>query len=81
MNTENMAMEHTADIVVELDAPLATVVLLHGNTAAGAEWLDANVDTDAQRWCGRVVCEHRYVADVVAGARAAGLEVETAVVI
>jgi hypothetical protein len=81
MSTENTTMEHTADIVVELDGPMATVALLHGNTPAGAEWLDANVAPDAQRWCGRVVCEHRYVADVVAGARAAGLEVETAVVL
>jgi hypothetical protein len=65
----------TADILVELDGPLATVALLHGNTPAGAEWLDANVDPADQRWCGRVLCEHRYVADIVEGARAAGLDV------
>jgi hypothetical protein len=65
-----------ADIVVELDGPMATVALLHGATPAGAEWLDANVDPDGQRWCGRVVCERRYVADVVNGARDAGLAVE-----
>jgi hypothetical protein len=67
----------TADIVVELDGPLATVALLNGATPAGADWLDTHVEPDAQRWAGRVVCEHRYVAAIVAGARAAGLNVET----
>ena len=67
----------TADIVVELDGPVATVALLNATTDAGREWLDANVDPAAQRWAGRVVCEHRYVADVVNGARAAGLVVDT----
>jgi hypothetical protein len=71
----------TADIVVELDGPLATVALLHGATPAGADWLDTHVEPDAQRWAGRVVCEHRYVAAIVEGARADGLSVETAVVI
>lgn len=68
-----------ADIVVEMETPLATVALLHGATDAGAEWLDEHTPADTQRWCGRVVCEHRYVADIVAGARADGLTVEAEV--
>lgn len=67
----------TADIVLEIESPTATVVLLNGTTEAGRQWLDANVYPEAQRWAGRVVCEHRYVADVVNGARADGLNVET----
>lgn len=65
----------TPDIVVEADGPMATVVTLHGETEAGRLWLDDNVDPEAPRWCGRVVCEHRYVADVVQGATCDGLAV------
>jgi len=66
-----------ADIVVEMDGPGATVALLNGATPAGADWLDTHVEPDAQRWGGRVVCEHRHVAAIVEGARADGLNVET----
>lgn len=66
----------TPDIVVEADGPMATVVALHGATEAGRAWLDDNVGPDAQRWCGRVACEHRYVAGVVDGAARDGLTVQ-----
>jgi hypothetical protein len=72
-------MSTPADIVVEIEHPLATVALLNGATPAGAEWLNEHTPADAQRWAGRVVCEHRYVADIVNGARADGLAVNTVV--
>lgn len=70
-------MSTPADIVVEMESPVATVALLHGATTAGAEWLATHIEPDAQRWAGRVVCEHRFVADIVAGATADGLNVNT----
>lgn len=69
-------VDATPDIVVEVDGPMATVVLLHGATDAGRDWLEEHIGEDAQRWAGRVVCERRYVADVVDGARGDGLWVE-----
>lgn len=69
-------VDTTPDIVVEVDGPMGTVVLLHGATDAGQAWLDERIGEDAQRWAGRVVCERRYVADVVDGARRDGLWVD-----
>jgi hypothetical protein len=64
----------TSDIRVE---NYGSIVLLRPATAAGREWLEANCDeNDYQPFGGgTLLCEPRYVADIVAGAREAGLEV------
>jgi hypothetical protein len=75
---ETAEIVRTPDIVLETDGPMPSVVLLHGATVAGAEWLDDHVFDESQRWAGRVVCETRYLADIVEGARSDGLWVELA---
>jgi hypothetical protein len=52
-----------------------SIFLLRPITKAGAEWIDDNIGDDAQ-WYGRaVVVEHRYIADIVDGARADGITI------
>lgn len=61
-----------ADIHVENHGSL---FLLHMETNAAREWIADNVSSEYQVWCGAIVVEPRYVQDIVAGAREAGLEV------
>jgi hypothetical protein len=64
----------TPDIRVENHG---SIVLLRPASAAGREWLEANCDRSGHQpfTGGTLLCEPRYVADIVAGARAVGLEV------
>jgi hypothetical protein len=64
----------TPDIRVENHG---SVVLLRTATPAGREWLEANCDQSGYQpfGGGTLLCEPRYVADIVAGACEAGLEV------
>jgi hypothetical protein len=60
-----------ADILVENHN---SVFLLRPNTLAGQSWLQENViGEETQLFGNAVVCEPRYVADVVFGARGEGL--------
>lgn len=54
-----------------------SILLLRPATPVGRTWLEAKCDrTGYQPFaCGTLLCEPRYVADIVAGARQAGLEV------
>jgi hypothetical protein len=54
-----------------------SIVLLRPATPAGREWLAANCDRSGYQpfTRGTLLCEPRYVADIVAGARQAGLGV------
>jgi hypothetical protein len=54
-----------------------SVVLLRPATPAGRAWLEANCDRSGYQPLGggTLLCEPRYVAVIVAGARGAGLEV------
>lgn len=53
-----------------------SIFLIHGVSDAGQAWLDENVgDDETQYWGKAVVCDFRYVADVVYGAIEAGLVV------
>lgn len=63
----------TADIRV---ADHGSLFVLEGETERGTEWLKTNLDEDVLRWgwTGFVV-EPRYVAPIVEGAIADGLEV------
>lgn len=62
-----------ADLYVQNEG---SIFLLRGVSDAGKTWLDDNIGDDAQTFGGAVVVEHRYIADIVAGAIDDGLEVE-----
>ena len=54
-----------------------SIVLLRPATPAAREWLETHCDLSGYQpfGGGTLLCEPRYVADIVAGAREAGLEV------
>jgi hypothetical protein len=52
----------------------SSVYLLRATSRRGQLWLDEHIFDDHQEWAGAIVVEHRYVVDIVAGAREAGLE-------
>jgi hypothetical protein len=52
-----------------------TIVLLQPLTRAANEWIAANLPADRLHYAGAIVIEPRYLADIVAGIRADGLEV------
>lgn len=52
-----------------------SICLLHLHTQSAREWVDENVDEDAQFFGGALVVEPRYVADLLEGMMAYGLEV------
>lgn len=53
-----------------------SIFIIAGITADGIEWLQAHLPEDAQRWGERgYVVEHRYISDIVDGARADGMVV------
>jgi hypothetical protein len=56
-----------------------SVVLLRPATVAGREWLKAHCDRSGYQpfTGGTLLCEPRFVAGIVAGARKAGLEVRS----
>lgn len=60
----------TADIRVQNEGSL---FVLYGETKAGRDWLEENLDPDGMRWATGFVVEHRYVEPIVEGAAADGL--------
>ena len=53
-----------------------SLFVLHPETPQGHEWIDDNIQGDeVQFWCGGVVVEPRYIADIVEGMKIDGLEV------
>lgn len=62
-----------ADLYVQNEG---SIFLLRGMTEAGHAWLKEHIGDDAQTFGGAIVVEHRFIADIVAGACADGLEVE-----
>jgi hypothetical protein len=63
-----------SDISFHRDSPLSNIVLITGESQAGAEWLAENVQ--AERWGGSIWCDVRMAAEIAEGAADAGLEVE-----
>jgi hypothetical protein len=56
-----------------------SIHVIYDRTPVGQEWLYDNVQTGGLgTWAGGIVCEPRYVSDIIAGARKAGLTVEVA---
>lgn len=60
------------DVTVEDHGSLAIFQPL---TPAAREWIDENVQEDAQWWCDGLVVEPRYADDLADGMMDAGLEV------
>jgi hypothetical protein len=53
-----------------------SIFLLRSMTEIGRDWLTEHIPDDATTWGGAIVVEHRFIADIVAGAQADGLNVE-----
>jgi hypothetical protein len=55
-----------------------SIYLLTPISETGQEWIDEHIPRDATMWgVNSVVVEHRYIEDIVEGARLDGLEVMT----
>jgi hypothetical protein len=52
-----------------------SIFLLRPMSSPGQDWLEANIQPDAQMFGNAVACEPRYVSDIVRGARVDGLAV------
>lgn len=52
-----------------------SIFLLRGATDAGEEWIVEHIPAEAQRWCGDIVVEHRYIGAIIDGAMNDGLEI------
>jgi hypothetical protein len=52
-----------------------TIYLLHPVTFAAEEWVAEHLPEDAQRLGNAIAVEHRYIRDIVDGARNDGLAV------
>jgi hypothetical protein len=84
MDTHQQLVVAVAQVMpaVAADAPdirvenYGSIVLLRPATPAGRAWLEANCDRSGYQpfTRGTLLCEPRYVADIVASAREAGLE-------
>ena len=49
-----------------------TVFLLEPEDDTEREWLDFNIGDDAMTWGDRIVVEHRYINDILAGLQGDG---------
>ena len=67
--------ENPADFLVTGEGPFTTVYLLHPLTDAAREWVAEHIPDDAQRLGNAIAVEHRYIRDIVDGARNDGLAV------
>lgn len=64
-----------ADFFVTGEGPFTTVYLLHPLTDAAREWVAEHLPEDAQRLGNGIAVEHRFIRDIVDGARNDGLAV------
>lgn len=54
-----------------------SIFILTGITPECDAWIEEHVgDGETQRWCGGIVCEPRYIADIVSGLEAEGFKGE-----
>jgi hypothetical protein len=68
------AIQSQADVLVTGDG--GSLFLVHPQSDAAKQWIEENVQSDAQ-WFGRyLVVEHRYIRNLVTGMLEAGLEVQ-----
>jgi hypothetical protein len=73
----NRKRQRKADIIVYREGgPMTSVYLLMPHTQRGKTWLRDNVAAEDYQYIGpNLAVEHRYVADIVQGMIADGLEV------
>lgn len=50
-----------------------TLYLVFATSPVGEAWVEEHVPADAQRFAGGVAVEHRFIRDLILGARADGL--------
>jgi hypothetical protein len=50
-----------------------TIFLVQPNTAAGRQWVEDHIPSDATFWGEAVVVEHRFIGDIISGFRLEGL--------
>jgi len=67
--------ENPADFLVTGEGQFTTVYLLHPITDAAREWVAEHLPEDAQHLGESIAVEHRYIHDIVDGARNDGLAV------
>ncbi len=65
----------SADFFLTGEGPFTTVYLLHPLTDAACEWVADHLPEEAQRLGNAIAVEHRYIRDIVDGARNDGLAV------
>jgi hypothetical protein len=64
------------DFTVFSDGPHASIYLLTPHTLAARAWLGENVQAEQYQFLGTsLAVEHRCIAEIVEGIRAAGMEV------
>ena len=66
-------MARQADLTVQNEG---SIFLLDASSAVGRDWMNENIAITAERWAGAIVVEHRYIQDIIDGARRDGLTVE-----
>lgn len=69
---EHNAQTRTPDFLLEGQGSIA---VLYPQNDAAEDWIFQNLPSDATRWAGGIVIEHRYVGDIVFGIRNDGLVV------
>lgn len=67
-----------ADVLVKGTGRYSSLFLLTPQSDAATAWIAENIGPDATWWCGALVVEHRYVANLIEGMRGDGLEVRIA---
>jgi len=67
----------TPDLTVQNEG---SIFLLRQHSAAGRDWMNEHIaiSEETQMWGDAVVVEHRYIGDIIAGARSDGLTVAAA---
>jgi hypothetical protein len=64
------------DFTVFSDDPYPSIYLLTPHTSAAHAWLAENVQAESYQFIGTsLAVEHRYIAEIVEGIRAAGMAV------
>jgi hypothetical protein len=73
-DTRGVQME--VDFTVFSDGPHPSIYLLTPHTTAARAWLDENVQAESYQFIGTsLAVEHRFIAQIVEGIIAAGMEV------
>jgi hypothetical protein len=76
MTTKGQKREaNPVDFLVTGEGPFTTVYLLLPITTAAFEWIDEHISEDAPRFGEAIAVEHRYIRDIVDGARNDGLAI------